>query len=180
MRVRSSGASARYRPSANTSGSRSGATCVPSTAPIPIVWSPPGSSSVNEHAIHAAAPSSTGTPCSSTCVTDANFSAGIAFEANTRASSPWSAASTLTPKRSDDRTAGSVRDPLSKQTSSRSGSRESDVTAFVVSPAGPSGPKVVTTVTPGREPPDRVAERPRVGAAHRSVTVSSPHMPRSS
>jgi hypothetical protein len=41
-----------------------------------------------------------------------------------------------------------VREPLSKQTSSSSGSSDSDVIAFVVSPAGPSGPRQVTTATP--------------------------------
>ena len=46
------------------------------------------------------------------------------------------------------RTAGSVREARSKQTSSSTGSSESDATAFVVRPAGPSGPWQVTTVTP--------------------------------
>jgi hypothetical protein len=37
---------------------------------------------------------------------------------------------------------------LSKQTSSSSGSSETDVIAFVVSPVGPSGPLHVTIATP--------------------------------
>jgi hypothetical protein len=46
-----------------------------------------------------------------------------------------------------------VREPLSKQTSSSSGSRLSEETAFVVNPDGPAGPSQVTTATP-------VAKRP--------------------
>ena len=42
----------------------------------------------------------------------------------------------------------SVREPLSKHTSSRTGSSDSEVTAFVVSPAGPAGPFAVTIATP--------------------------------
>ena len=61
----------------------------------------------------------------------------------------------LTAKRRDARTTSSVRERPSKQTSSRRGSSDSDVTAFVVSPAGPPGPIAVTTVTP-------VAKRPNV------------------
>jgi hypothetical protein len=41
-----------------------------------------------------------------------------------------------------------VRDVLSKQTSSSNGSSDSDVTALVVMPAGPSGPAAVTIATP--------------------------------
>jgi hypothetical protein len=37
---------------------------------------------------------------------------------------------------------------LSKQTSSSSGLSDSEVSAFVVSPAGPSGPSQVTIATP--------------------------------
>jgi hypothetical protein len=46
------------------------------------------------------------------------------------------------------RTAGSEREVLSKQTSSSSGSRESEVIALVVNPVGPSGPLHVTIATP--------------------------------
>jgi len=54
----------------------------------------------------------------------------------------------LTAKRPAARTTGSVRDVLSKQTTTSSGCSESELTAFVVSPAGPSGPRAVTTQTP--------------------------------
>ena len=54
----------------------------------------------------------------------------------------------FTAKRREARTTSSVRERASKHTSSRRGSSDSDVTAFVVRPAGPSGPIVVTTVTP--------------------------------
>jgi hypothetical protein len=45
-------------------------------------------------------------------------------------------------------TIGSVRDALSKDTSSSSGSRLTLVTAFVVRPAGPSSLWAVTIATP--------------------------------
>ena len=50
-----------------------------------------------------------------------------------------------------------MRDALSKQTSSSSGSSESELTALVVSPAGPSAPVAVTIATPVAKLPDDVA-----------------------
>ena len=82
------------------------------------------------------------------CVAASNFSRATRLEANTRASSSWPARRTLTANRRASRTAGSVREELSKQTSSSSGSSETDVIAFVVRPVGPSGPLHVTIATP--------------------------------
>src|SRR5215213_760765 len=120
---------------------------------MPIVWSPPATSSRSSHTNHASAPSSTGTPCATVWVARANFSSATRFDAKTLATSCWPARSTLTAKRRDSRTTGSVRESLSKHTSSSTGSSESDVIAFVVSPAWPLGPLAVTTATPvGNEP----------------------------
>ena len=54
----------------------------------------------------------------------------------------------FTEKRPASRTAGSVRDVLSKQTSSSGGSSDTEVMALVVRPEGPSGPAHATTATP--------------------------------
>jgi hypothetical protein len=81
-------------------------------------------------------------------VTASNFSRPTRLDAKTVARSSCPARRTLTAKRPLARTAGNVRDRLSKQTSSSSGSSESDVIAFVVRPAGPSGPLHVTIATP--------------------------------
>jgi len=59
----------------------------------------------------------------------------------------------LTPNEPAARAIGSVRAVFSKQTSSSSGSSESEQTAFAVIPPGPFGPSAVTTATP-------VAKRP--------------------
>jgi hypothetical protein len=97
---------------------------------------------------HASVPSITGTPSWTVCRTPENFALSGALDANSRASSSWPAASTLTPKRRCSRTTRSVRAPLAKQTSASSGSSDSEQTALAVMPTGPSGPLAVTTVTP--------------------------------
>jgi hypothetical protein len=89
-----------------------------------------------------------GTPWSTVCVTARNFSAATRLEAKTRARSSCPSRSTLTAKRRASRTTGSVREALSKQTSSSTGSSDSEVTAFVVMPAGPRDPLAVTIATP--------------------------------
>ncbi len=61
----------------------------------------------------------------------------------------------LMQKRSDSRTACSVRELRSKQTSASGGSSESDVRAFAVAPAGPSSPCAVITLTPVAQKPIR-------------------------
>src|SRR3954454_5667646 len=137
-----------YDPRNQTSGSPSGSASMCVIAPMPIVWSPAGCIASRSHASQASAPSSTGTPCASMWVAASNFSRATRLEANTRATSSWPARSTLTQKRRASRTAGSVRDVLSKQTSSSSGSSDTDVTAFVVRPVGPSRPLQATIATP--------------------------------
>src|SRR3984885_15033550 len=67
--------------------------------------------------------------------------------------SSWWAASTLTPNRPASRTMGSVRALFSKHTSARSGSSDSEQTAFAVIPPEPVAATLVTTATP-------VANRP--------------------
>ena len=71
-------------------------------------------------------------------VTVSNFSSRHALGGEHGARSAWPARSMLTAKRRASRSAGSVREALSKQTSSSSGSSDSDVSAFVVRPVGPS------------------------------------------
>src|SRR5829696_2015161 len=137
-----------YAPRKKTSGSPSGSASICVTAPTPIVWSPAGCRSRRSQASQASAPSRTGTPWASMWVTASNFSRATRLEAKTRARSSWPARSTLTAKRREPRTADSVREPLSKATSSSTGSSDSEATAFVVSPAGPSGPLQVTIATP--------------------------------
>ncbi len=119
-----------------------------STAPMPIVWSPPSTSRSSRQPTQASVPSITGRPSWTVCGTPANLASSGALEANRRASSSWPAPSTLTPKRRVPRTTCSVRAPLSKPTSSSSGSSESDATALAVMPTGPAAPVAVITVTP--------------------------------
>ena len=58
-------------------------------------------------------------------------------------------------KRSDSRTAASVRELRSKQTSASGGSSESELSALAVAPAGPSSPCAVITLTPVAQKPIR-------------------------
>ena len=108
----------------------------------------PGRSSRRSQTSQASASSSTGTPWPVWSRPRRTSRSAGRLEANRRESSPWSARRMLTAKRRRSRDDGSVRDVLSKHTSSSSGSSESDVTALVVMPAGPSEPLAVTTATP--------------------------------
>jgi hypothetical protein len=86
------------------------------------------------------------------------------LDANTVASSSSPARRTLTAKRRDRRTISSVRDRVSKHTIISSGSSDSEVTALVVMPPGPSGPIAVTIATPvGNRP--IVSRNARAGPA---------------
>ena len=98
-------------------------------------------------------PSITGAPCSSRYPVEANFSSWLSLVAKRRDTSSWPAASMLTQKRSDWRTACSVRELVSKQTSASGGVSDSDVNAFAVAPAGPSAASAVTTLTPVAQKP---------------------------
>src|SRR4051794_4968980 len=140
-----------------------------------MTWSPPSWRSRRSQASPPTAPSSTGTPCATRCVAASNFSAGVRLEANARARSSWSAARTLTANLRAATTAGSVRESRSKHTSRRTGSSESDATAFVVRPAGPSGPWQVTTVTPVGKWPMTCRKRSRSGAMGGGRTVAANH-----
>ena len=133
------------------------------TSPMAISWSPPSCMARSPQVIQATAPSISGTPSRSACETSRNFSACGALEAKPRASSSWSAASTLIPKAPASRTRPSVRDPRSRQASISGGSSDSEATAFAVAPAGPR-PVAVTIVTAGRQPRHRAAEL--VGGRH--------------
>ena len=121
---------------------------MPMTSPIPITWSPPGSSSRRSQATHASAVSSTGTPWATRVGHALELLARHALGGEDGRELLVAGARMLTAKRGEPRTTSSVREPRLKQTSSSSGSSDSDVTAFVVMPAGPSGPVVVTIVTP--------------------------------
>ena len=102
----------------------------------------------SSHTSQATTPPSTGTPSTGSWATPASFSSPLAFVAKRRAISSWSAARTLMQKRPDARTASSVFEPRSRQTSMSSGSSESDVSALVVAPRGPVSSRLVTTATP--------------------------------
>src|SRR5262249_6796216 len=75
------------------------------------------------------------------------------LDPNTRATSSWWAASTLSPNRRASRTIGRVRALFSKHTSASSGSSDSEQTALAVIPPSSVPVALVTTATP-------VANRP--------------------
>src|SRR5205085_689644 len=99
------------------------------------------------HTVWAAAPASSGTPCSTRSSRPSKRSVGAQWQ-NRSLSSPCSAASTLAPKRSVRRITSSVRLSSPNETSTSGGSTERDSSAFTVQPTGPSGPAVVTIATP--------------------------------
>ena len=71
-----------------------------------------------------------------------------------------------------------MRAPLSKQTSTSTGSSDSEATAFAVIPCGPSGASTVTTATPVAKCP--MTARKRSGSTVSHLTTSVPYMPSSS
>src|SRR4051794_21351274 len=96
-------------------------------------------------------------PSCTVCATSANLPSSLGAKRRARCS--WPAASTLTPKRPARRTSGSVRAPLSKHTSTSTGSSESEATALAVIPWGPPGASTVTTATPVAKWPMTVRKR---------------------
>src|SRR5215207_5096804 len=129
-----------------SSGLHPGVAAQLSTRPTKIEWSPPGTRSCTSHTKLAMAWARIGGSAPSTSGTPANLSS--ARRAKRRASTSSLSPSTLTAKRRLASIASCVGSRLSMQTSSSTGSSDSEQTALAVIPAGRPWYVVVTTVTP--------------------------------
>ena len=116
---------------------------------MPITWSPPGRSSSSSQAIQASARSSTGTPWRLGVGDAPELLAADALGGEHRRELLVAGAQDVdreAPRRAHHLQRARAR--LEADEQQAAGRSDSDVTAFVVMPAGPSGPVAVTTVTP--------------------------------
>src|SRR3954470_22621180 len=112
-----------------------------------MLWSPPSYSAHSSPSIQATTSSRTGEPCAlGDQRTPANLS--TPDRAKFRETASWPSDSTFTQNRPIDRSAGHVCDVRAGAKATSGGSSDNELNDWQVNPAGPSGVRAVTTVTP--------------------------------